>query len=176
MATHSSTLAWKIPWTEEPGGSQSMGSQRVGHDWATSLHFQSCLSLALLQLSYNLGFQYLHPSTAFWTLVDYEGYSISSKGLLPSVVDIVVIRLKFAIPVHFSLLIPKMWMFTLAISCLTISSLPWFMDLTFQVPMQYCSYSIGRYFHHQSYPQLGAVFALAPSLHSFWSYLSTLLQ
>ena len=32
MATHFSTLAWKIPWTEEPGGLQSMGSQRVGHD------------------------------------------------------------------------------------------------------------------------------------------------
>ena len=37
MAPHSSTLAWKIPWTEEPGGLQSTGSQRVGHDWATSL-------------------------------------------------------------------------------------------------------------------------------------------
>ena len=37
LSTHSSTLAWKIPWTEEPGGLQSMGSQRVGHDWATSL-------------------------------------------------------------------------------------------------------------------------------------------
>ena len=37
MAPHSSTLAWKIPWTEEPGGLQSMGSQRVRHDWATSL-------------------------------------------------------------------------------------------------------------------------------------------
>ena len=35
MATHSSILAWKIPWTEEPGGPQSMGSQRVGHDLAT---------------------------------------------------------------------------------------------------------------------------------------------
>ena len=32
MATHSKILAWKIPWTEEPGGLQSMGSQRVGHD------------------------------------------------------------------------------------------------------------------------------------------------
>ena len=32
MATHSRTLAWKIPWTEEPGGLQSMGSQRVRHD------------------------------------------------------------------------------------------------------------------------------------------------
>ena len=37
MAPHSSTLAWKIPWTEEPGGLQSMGSLRFGHDWATSL-------------------------------------------------------------------------------------------------------------------------------------------
>ena len=37
MAPHSSTLAWKIPWMEEPGRLQSMGSLRVGYDWATSL-------------------------------------------------------------------------------------------------------------------------------------------
>ena len=37
MAPHSSTPAWKIPWTEEPGRLQSMGSLRVGHDCATSL-------------------------------------------------------------------------------------------------------------------------------------------
>ena len=37
MAPHSSTLAWKIPWTEEPGRLQSMGSLRVRHNWATSL-------------------------------------------------------------------------------------------------------------------------------------------
>ena len=37
MAPHSSTLAWKIPWTEEPGRLQSMGSWRVRHNWATSL-------------------------------------------------------------------------------------------------------------------------------------------
>ena len=37
MATHSSILIGKTPWREEPGGLQSMGSQRVGHDWATSL-------------------------------------------------------------------------------------------------------------------------------------------
>ena len=41
MATHSSTLAWKIPWMEEPGRLQSVRSQRVGHDWATSLSFYS---------------------------------------------------------------------------------------------------------------------------------------
>ena len=39
MASHSSTLAWKIPWTDEPGRLQSMGSQRVGQDWATPLFF-----------------------------------------------------------------------------------------------------------------------------------------
>ena len=39
MAPHSSTPAWKIPWMEEPGRLQSMGSLRVGHDWATSLSF-----------------------------------------------------------------------------------------------------------------------------------------
>ena len=37
MAIHSSAIAWKTPWTEEPDRLQSMGSQRVGHDWATSL-------------------------------------------------------------------------------------------------------------------------------------------
>ena len=41
MATHSGTLAWKIRWTEKPGRLQSMWSQRVGHNWATSLHFTS---------------------------------------------------------------------------------------------------------------------------------------
>ena len=44
MATHSSILAWRIPWTEESGGLQSVGSQRVGHDLATSL------SLCMLQV------------------------------------------------------------------------------------------------------------------------------
>jgi len=70
------------------------------------------------------------PSTVFQTLVDYEGYSISSKGFLP---------LDLPILVHFSSLIPKMSVFTLAISCWTTSNLLRFMDLTFQVPMQHCS-------------------------------------
>ena len=41
MAPHSSTLAWKVPWTEEPGRLQTMGSPRVGHNWVTSLSFLS---------------------------------------------------------------------------------------------------------------------------------------
>ena len=60
MATHSSTLAWKIPWTEEPGGLQSMGSQRVRHDWTTSpspfLIFH-CVYVPLLS----------YPSICRWT-------------------------------------------------------------------------------------------------------------
>ena len=131
----------------------------------------------------------LHPSSAFQTLVDHDGYSISSMGFLPAVVDIMVIWVKITHwdgwmasltqwtwvwvnsgswwwtgrPgtlqfmglqrvghdwatewtelnwVHFSSLIPRMLTFTLAISCLTASNFPWFTELIFQVPMQYCS-------------------------------------
>ena len=44
MATHSSSLAWRIPWTEEPGGLQSMGLQRVGHEWVTNSFFSRTLT------------------------------------------------------------------------------------------------------------------------------------
>ena len=63
-----------------------------------------------------------------------------------------------------------MSMFTLAIFCLTTSNLPWFMDLPFQVSMQYWSLLNRTLLYHQSYPQLGVVFSLALSLHSLWSY------
>ena len=42
-ATHYSILSWRIPWTEEPGGLQSMGSQRVRHDWVTITHNIKCI-------------------------------------------------------------------------------------------------------------------------------------
>ena len=50
MATHSNILAWKIPWTKKPGGLQSMGLQRVRHDWATSLHFTDSMEMNLSKL------------------------------------------------------------------------------------------------------------------------------
>ena len=53
MATHSSTPAWNIPWMKEPGRLQSMGSQKVGHDWATSL--------SLMHLEGSRGHCYNHP-------------------------------------------------------------------------------------------------------------------
>ena len=45
MATHFRILAWKISWTEEPGGLQSMGSQRVGHDQVTNIFNEAILNL-----------------------------------------------------------------------------------------------------------------------------------
>ena len=49
MATHSSILAWKIPWTEEPGGQQSIESHRVRHDWACMHHILSVQMTKLIQ-------------------------------------------------------------------------------------------------------------------------------
>ena len=51
MATHSSILDWRIPWTVEPGGLQSMGPQSVGHDWATSLSlFNHTIGIRILRI------------------------------------------------------------------------------------------------------------------------------
>ena len=69
MAIHSSTIAWKIPWTDEPGRLQSMGSQRVGHDWATSL------SLSKKSKLQNY-FQYLPPIPLYRFLVVFSLFLI----------------------------------------------------------------------------------------------------
>ena len=61
MATHSSTFAWKMPWTEEPGRLQSMGSQRVGHDWATSL----LLYCTLYRLQYRVNITFIYVLSCF---------------------------------------------------------------------------------------------------------------
>ena len=50
MGTHSSILAWRIPWTEDPGRLQSMGSQRVEHDW-NDLHTQMSTSIPIFILT-----------------------------------------------------------------------------------------------------------------------------
>ena len=62
MATHSSTLAWKIPWTEKCGRLQSMGSQRVRHDWATLLSLSPCgrMKTSLLQVDKEWGYKQLY--------------------------------------------------------------------------------------------------------------------
>ena len=64
MVTHSSILAWEIPWAEEPGGLQSMGSQRVGHDWSNwaRMHIQS----SYLYLNWSPSCSSRHLTTATW--------------------------------------------------------------------------------------------------------------
>ena len=119
------------------------------------------------QIEIILSFLRLHTSTAFWIL------------LLTMMATLFLLRdseLNSPIPIHFSSLIPKMSMFTLAISCLATFNLYWFMDLTSIFLCDIVLYSMGLYLHHQSHLQLGIVFTLAPSLHSFWCCFSTDLQ
>ena len=61
MATHSSILAWKISWTQDPGGLQSMGLQRVRHDWVTN--------------TYLLAFSMIQQMLAIWSLVPLPFWS-----------------------------------------------------------------------------------------------------
>ena len=70
-ATHSSTLAWKIPWMEEPGRLQSMGLQRVGHDWVTSF------SLFYITRSNNLHKVKVKVAQSCLTLCDPMNYTVN---------------------------------------------------------------------------------------------------
>ena len=67
MAIHSSILAWRIPWTEKPSRLQSTGSQRVGHDWATSPHFHLTLQTAEKREAKGIGEKerYIHLNAEF---------------------------------------------------------------------------------------------------------------
>ena len=79
MATHSSTLAWRIPWTEDPERLQSMGSQRVGHDWETSLLLWYTKGDTLNQwrvLGLSWGFSELRLSKVFRTQPEHRKCSI----------------------------------------------------------------------------------------------------
>ena len=70
IATHSSILVWRIPWTEKPGGLQSMGSRRVRHGWATNT-FLFCKIKSLLEMDCTKMWMYLRLN---WTLNNgYDG-------------------------------------------------------------------------------------------------------
>jgi len=78
MATHSRILAWRIPWTKEPGGLQSMGSQRLGHDWAKNTFTYRDRYLPT-KLVYNIGsssFPFCR-FPVFLSLIAEEGFLIS---------------------------------------------------------------------------------------------------
>ena len=84
MATHSSILAWKIPWMEEPGRLQSMVSQRVRHDWATSLslHFvvQSLIRVWFFATPWTAASQAFLSFTISWSLLRL----MSLESMMPS--------------------------------------------------------------------------------------------
>ena len=95
MAPHSSTLAWKIPWTEEPGRLQSMGSPRVGHDWVTHFHFSlSCigegngnpLQCSCLENLRDRGTRWAAVYGVAQSRTQLKRLSSSSKGLLKEMV------------------------------------------------------------------------------------------
>ena len=83
MTTHSSILAWKIPRTEKPGKLQSMGSQRVGHDWATSLHFTRFV-IAILQRNKRLSNSWLQSPSAV-ILESKKMKSVTVSTVSPSI-------------------------------------------------------------------------------------------
>ena len=66
MATHSSILAWGIPWTEEPSGLQSVGSQRIRHDWATD----TLTFISTMDKGFALVFTVLAPKDYSWNNFD----------------------------------------------------------------------------------------------------------
>ena len=72
MATHSSILAWRIPWTVEPGGLWSMGSNTVGHNWATK-----CASMRAHMHTHT----HTHTHTHVWDLA-LNSYKFMSSGLI----------------------------------------------------------------------------------------------
>ena len=84
MTTHSSILAWKIPWMEKPGGLPSMGLQKVGHDWATSLQpkkkkkKKKCLS-PIYQENLEFSSTHVHPKIHKQDLSEYFRFKGANK-------------------------------------------------------------------------------------------------
>ena len=92
MAIHSSILAWKIPWTEEPGRLQSMGSQRVGHNWMTSLslsinHLVLSLWIAI-QFSSVQSLSHVRFLATPWTTACQASLSITNSQSSPKLMSI----------------------------------------------------------------------------------------
>ena len=83
MATHSSTLPWKITWTEKPGRPQSMGSQRVGHDWATKEIAQGCCEPYMLAVGCHFPCQEAGmwvPNRALQLLLSWDDQNSERQG------------------------------------------------------------------------------------------------
>ena len=90
MATHSNILAWRIPWMKEPGGLQSVGLQRFGHDWATSLHSLECNSqwyLTAFVCLWPALNQCVHPWCCRWHYTKLRFWSLSVCWVASAVSD-----------------------------------------------------------------------------------------
>ena len=123
IATHSSILAWRIPWTEKPGGLQSMGSQRVVHDWATSFSFPfmgpDAMILVFWTLSFKPGFSLL--SLTFVKML-FRSFSFSGTRVLSSVYLTLLI---FPGQSWFHLVSHPTWYFA---CCTLYMGLPWWLS------------------------------------------------
>ena len=75
MATHPGILAWEIAWTEDPGGRQSMGSQRVGHGWSQHRHIYQCIYLSTYLFKVC---QSTYPSTITHLLIYLQFFNLST--------------------------------------------------------------------------------------------------
>ena len=130
MATHSSTLAWKFPWTEEHGTLQSMGSQRVRHDWATSL-FTLTLNNKWMSLSSDQLFvtPWTAAHQASLSIINFQGLpKLDSIELVMPCNHLILCRLLLLLPSIFpSIRVfsnesvlhirwPKYWSFSFSIS------------------------------------------------------------
>ena len=113
MATHSSTLAWKILWMEEFGRLQSMGSQRVGHDWVTSL------SLSGYLFSLNQGWVLIQ--SFYWGRIHFL-----TPIVIGSIQFLAVIRLKALV---LACCLPES---TCSASACTVYQLGWFLPVSQQ--------------------------------------------
>ena len=72
-ANHSNILVWRTPWTEEPGGLQPMGSQRIRHDWSNCLHMHMCVKFLLMS------FDYILTDFFFFCYMGFEKFFIYSR-------------------------------------------------------------------------------------------------
>ena len=103
MATHSSILAWKIPWTEEPGRLRSMGSQRVGHNWSDRA--QTYPSIYLYTYIYVCNCIYVHRH------IHTHTQSFSSRLIYTSVLIVIFISC-FLVKLYYTLLKTSLLMFS----------------------------------------------------------------
>ena len=106
MATHSSILAWRIPWTEEPGGLQSMGLQRVGHDRATN-SFTFFYSLGRLETVVATRMVFLIGNSPPWLIMAFEYLELGSVNWPANLARMLNLTLLKAIQINWNFNILK---------------------------------------------------------------------